>query len=622
MPAAEARRAPSADPAARLDAALRAAIAAATGLPEGDCDPQIRPSGNPQFGDFQANFAMALAKRLGTNPRQLATDVLARADLAAVADKAEVAGPGFVNILLSGAALAAALDAFDGPALGIEPATDRHAVTIDLCGVNVAKQMHVGHLRATIIGDTIARVHERLGRKVWRENHLGDWGLPIAMTLAALRRAGADLARITLEDLNRAYRAAQLEGRDDHAGMTAARATHAGPHRIAELEAQNAGAALAQEDARATLVRLQSGDAQLVADWQRIIDCTMREVFETADTLGVHLTDAHSRGESFFRERLGPTVEAFVKAGLGTEDDGAIVVRYGDRERPMLIRKRDGGFLYATTDLAACRFRVQDLGSDRVVYVVDARQRDHFKDVFDAVRMIGWHRLPDGTEAELVHVPFGSVLGPDRKPLKTRSGENFTLKALLDEAIERGTREVRARSADPNAPTAGMSGAELAAIGRAVGIAAVKYADLGSDVTRDYVFDLDRMVSFEGDTGPYLQYAHARMAGILGKALDAAAQGTARPAIDVREPAERQLALALLRYPQVVRDVAQHLDPSRLCAYLHLLATTFNGFYQQCPVLRCEDAAMRLSRLRLCAITKHVLADGLGLLGITAPERM
>jgi arginyl-tRNA synthetase len=311
-----------------------------------------------------------------------------------------------------------------------------------------------------------------------------------------------------------------------------------------------------------------------------------------------------------------------VKAGLGTEDDGAIVVRYPDRERPMLIRKRDGGFLYATTDLSACHFRVQDLKSDRVIYVVDARQRDHFKDVFDAVRMIGWTKLPDGTEAELIHVPFGSVLGADKKPLKTRSGENFTLKALLDEAIERGTREVRARSTDPNAPTAGMADADLAAIGRAVGIAAVKYADLGSDVTRDYVFDLDRMVSFEGDTGPYLQYAHARIAGILGKALDAAAHAPPRPTITVAEPAERQLALALLRYPQVVRDVAQHLDPSRLCAYLHGLATTYNGFYQQCPVLKCEDPALRASRLRLCAISKHVMKDGLGLLGITAPERM
>ncbi len=620
--AAPAAHAASADPVTRLDGALRTAIAAVTGLPAAECDPQIRPSGNPQFGDFQANFAMALAKKLGTNPRQLATDVVARADVAGIADKLEVAGPGFVNVHLAGSALAAALDSFDSPALGIAPSSATHAVTIDLCGVNVAKQMHVGHLRATIIGDTLARVHERLGRKVWRENHLGDWGLPIAMTLAALRRAGADLDRITLEDLNRAYRAAQMEGRDDHAGMIAAQGTKVGPHRIAELEAQNAGAALAQEDARATLVRLQSGDAQLVAEWQKIIDCTMREVFETADTLGVHLTNEHSRGESFFREKLGPTVEAFVKAGLGTEDDGAIVVRYPDRERPMLIRKRDGGFLYATTDLSACRFRVQDLKSDRVIYVVDARQRDHFKDVFDAVRMIGWTKLPDGTEAELIHVPFGSVLGADKKPLKTRSGENFTLKALLDEAIERGTREVRARSTDPNAPTAGMADADLAAIGRAVGIAAVKYADLGSDVTRDYVFDLDRMVSFEGDTGPYLQYAHARIAGILGKALDAAAHAPPRPTITVAEPAERQLALALLRYPQVVRDVAQHLDPSRLCAYLHGLATTYNGFYQQCPVLKCEDPALRASRLRLCAISKHVMKDGLGLLGITAPERM
>ncbi len=620
--AASAAHAASADPVSRLDGALRTAIAAVTGLPAAECDPQIRPSGNPQFGDFQANFAMALAKKLGTNPRQLATDVVARADVAGIADKLEVAGPGFVNVHLAESALAAALDSFDSPALGIAPSGATHAVTIDLCGVNVAKQMHVGHLRATIIGDTLARVHERLGRKVWRENHLGDWGLPIAMTLAALRRASADLDSITLEDLNRAYRAAQMEGRDDHAGMIAAQGTKVGPHRIAELEAQNAGAALAQEDARATLVRLQSGDAQLVAEWQKIIDCTMREVFETADTLGVHLTNEHSRGESFFREKLGPTVEAFVKAGLGTEDDGAIVVRYPDRERPMLIRKRDGGFLYATTDLSACRFRVQDLKSDRVIYVVDARQRDHFKDVFDAVRMIGWTKLPDGTEAELIHVPFGSVLGADKKPLKTRSGENFTLRALLDEAIERGTREVRARSTDPNAPTAGMADADLAAIGRAVGIAAVKYADLGSDVTRDYVFDLDRMVSFEGDTGPYLQYAHARIAGILGKALDAAAHAPPRPTITVAEPAERQLALALLRYPQVVRDVAQHLDPSRLCAYLHGLATTYNGFYQQCPVLKCEDPALRASRLRLCAISKHVMKDGLGLLGITAPERM
>lgn len=615
-----------ASPTALLDDALRASIAAVTARPAAECDPAIRPSANPQFGDFQANFAMSLAKQLGLNPRELAARVLAHAEaqgaLARVASRTEVAGPGFINIHLSAPALGAMLDSFDTPALGIVPAASPHAVVVDLCGVNVAKQMHVGHLRATIIGDTMARVHARLGRTVRRENHLGDWGLPIAMTLAALRRAGADLDALTLDDLNVAYRAAQAAGRDDEAGMRAALAAGSGPHRIAELEAQNAGAAMAQEDARATLVRLQSGDVDLVAAWQKLIHCTMRDVFETTDMLGVTLGPEHSRGESFFREELPRVVEAFVKAGLGVEDDGAIVVRFPDRERPLLIRKRDGGFLYATTDLAAARFRVQELGGDRVVYVVDARQRDHFRDVFDAVRQIGWDVLPDGTRAALVHLPFGAVLGPDKKPLKTRSGENFTLRALLEEAIERGTREVRERSAAPGAPTAGMSDADLRAIGRAVGIAAVKYADLGTDVSRDYVFDLDRMVSFEGDTGPYLQYAHARIATLLGKALDAAASAPARPALLPHEPAERQLALALLRYPQIVRDVADSNEPNRLCSYLHGLATTFNAFYQQCPVLKCEDAEIRASRLRLCAITKHVLADGLGLLGITAPERM
>ena len=614
----------AADPVARLDRALRAAIAEVTGLAPEQCDPQIRASAGPQFGDFQANFAMGLAKQRGTNPRQLATEVLARAQagLADAAERAEIAGPGFINIHLSREALARALDAFDSPALGIVPSQATHAVVVDLCGVNVAKQMHVGHLRATIIGDTLARVHERLGRRVHRENHLGDWGLPIAMTLAALRRAGTDLDALTLDDLDRAYRAAQMEGRADEAGLTAARACGAGPHRIAELEAQNAGAAMAQEDARNSLVRLQSGDPALVEAWQKLIACTMRGVFETTGLLGVKLGPEHSRGESFFREELPRVVEAFIKAGIAVEDDGAIVVRYADRERPMLIRKRDGGFLYATTDLAAARYRVQQLDGERVVYVVDARQRDHFKDVFDAVRLIGWDTLPDGTRAQLVHVPFGAVLGADKRPLKTRSGENFTLRALLDEAIERGTREVRARASSPDAPTSGMTDAQLRAIGQAVGIAAVKYADLGNDVARDYVFDLDRMVSFEGDTGPYLQYAHARIASILGRALDAAAHAPARPDFQISEPAERTLALALLRYPQVVRDVAQHLEPHRLCAYLHGLATTFNGFYQHCPVLKCEDPALRASRLRLCAVTKHVMADGLGLLGITAPERM
>lgn len=588
----------SAAPPAALESALRAAMARAAGAHAGEVDPQLRPSANPEHGDFQCNGVLALAKRTGRNPRELATQVAASlcadASVAGLLDAAEAAGPGFINLRLSERALASMLESLDTPALGVVASTEKHAVVIDLCGVNVAKQMHVGHLRATIIGDTLARVFERLGRKVWRENHLGDWGLPIAMTLARLRREGADLDRITLEDLNRAYRAAQEAPEDD--------------------------------EARQTLVRLQGGDPDLVRDWKKLIDVTMREVFHAAKLLGVTLGPEHSRGESFFKDRLAPVVEAFISKGLAQEDAGAIVVRFPDRERPLLIRKKDGGFLYATTDLAALRFRVQELGGSRVIYVVDARQRDHFKDVFDAVRLIGWDVLPDGTRAELTHVGFGAVLGKDRKPLKTRSGENFTLIELLNEAIERGTREVTERAADPQSPTHGMPPEALAEIGRAVGIAAVKYADLGSDVGRDYIFDLDRMVRFDGDTGPYIQYAHARIAGILRKAREGGAvSGSAtstRAAWLIREPAERRLVLHLLQYPRVLVDIARTLEPNRLCNWLHTTGELFNAFYQSCPVLKAEDAAIRASRLRLCELTRRALADGMGLLGIEAPERM
>ena len=611
----------TADPVALLDRRFRAAIAVALGDPSLDLDPVIKPSQNPQFGDFQANCAMALAKSRGMNPRELAAKIVAAVDLSGVAHAPEVAGPGFINVKLDLGALSAMLGAMSDADLGVVRVKQTYGVTVDLCGVNVAKQMHVGHLRATIIGDCLARVFERLGRDVHRENHLGDWGLPIAMTLASLRRQRIDLDRITLDDLNDAYRAAQAASRDDEAGLAAAMATGAGPHRIAELSLQCTDAQIAVEDAKRTLVRLQSGDPELVRDWQKLIDCTMREVFRTTGILNVRLGPEHSRGESFFRERLPKVVEEFLASGLAKEDRGAIVVPFADRERPLLIRKSDGGFLYATTDLAAVRFRVQDLLSDRVVYVVDGRQRDHFKDVFDAADLIGWNRLPDGSRATITHLGFGAVLGKDKRPLKTRSGENFTLIELLEEASERGTAEVSRRAGDPNAPTHGMSDAELAAIGQAVGIAAVKYADLSGDVMRDYVFDLDRMIAFEGDTGPYIQYAHARIASILAKSEAAIDSIRAAPFV-VREPAERLLALHLLRYGAMVQETAIALEPSRICSYLQTLANLFNGFYQACPVLKADDATARTARLRLCDLTRRVLADGLDLLGIVAPSRM
>ncbi len=616
----DASHAASADPVAVIESAFRAAIVAVLGPEFAGADPVVRPSGRPEHGDFQVNGAMALAKQAGTNPRELAARLLEAADVSAVAEAPEVAGPGFINIRLRPEALAGMLEAMDEPGLGVAPQTSPHSVVIDMCAVNVAKEMHVGHLRSSIIGDTLARTFERLGRTVHRENHLGDWGLPIAMVLWSLRRRGVDLDTLSVQDLNTAYRDAQLTGRADHRGLEAALRLHAGPHRIAELQAQNAGAEEAVAEAKRTLVALQSGDAELLADWRKIVDVTLGALFEALEIMHVRLGPEHSRGESFFRDRLAETVRAYEDAGLAETDDGALVVRFEDRERPLIIRKSDGGFIYATTDLAAVRFRTQELHADRVIYVVDHRQRDHFRDVFDASRRIGWDRLPDGATAELRHVGFGAVLGSDGKPLKTRSGENVTLRSLLEEAVARGVEQVRRRAEDPASPTHDLPEAEIAATGRAVGMAAVKYADLSNDLSRDYVFDMDRMVAFEGDTGPYLQYAHARICSIFTRAGVDEASLAGHPIV-IGEAAEKQLALLLLRYPSVVAGVAESLEPHRLCGYLFELAGAFSSFYQQCPVLKAEEP-VRSSRLRLCSLVRRVLADGLELLGIERPARM
>ena len=608
------------DPLSILDNTFRAAIAKALGE-EGNFDPVIRAAQNPKFGDYQCNAAMALAKSRGIKPRDLAERILAQVELGDVVESMEIAGPGFINITLGRAMLGRTIESMDDDRLGIPPQGDGHVITVDLCGVNVAKQMHVGHLRATIIGDSIANLHERLGWTVHRENHLGDWGLPIAMTMTALRNSGADLGQLTLDALNVAYRDAQLSGRSDVRGLEGAIAHGCGPHRIAELETQNEGAIENISDAKETLIALQSGDPELVAEWNALIDCTMREVFDTLGLLNVNIGPENNRGESFYKDKLAGVVETFIESGIGVEDNGAIVVRFEDRERPLLIRKSDGGFLYATTDLAAIRHRVHELKSERVVYVVDARQKDHFKDVFDGSRKMGWDKTPDGIESDLHHLPFGSVLGRDKKPLKTRSGENFTLRALLEEAIERGTGEVIARAEDSNAPTHGMTRDELESIGRAVGIAAVKYADLSSGVTRDYIFDLDRMIAFEGNTGPYIQYAHARISSILSKAEGEDIKWQ-NAGIQLDTAEEKPLGLAIMRYPQVILETAEQLEPHRLCTYLYDLANTYSSFYQCCPVLRNDDEDVRASRLRLCSMTRRILADGLALLGIESPSRM
>lgn len=606
------------DPKQTISSAVRAAFSVVLGDGYKDSDPVVRLSQNSKFGDYQINGIMGLAKKLGQNPRELAEKIVGAIGLDGFAQSLEVAGPGFINVTLTPSTLVDLCVGMDTASLGIKPDIDTHPIAIDLCGVNVAKQLHVGHLRSTIIGDSLARVFERLGRTVYRENHLGDWGLPIAMVLERLIHTSVDLDTLSIVDLNVAYKDAQLFAKDDRRGAITAEKICAGPHRCIELEEQNAGALTAQETAKSTLVNLQQGDESLLSGWQKLIDCTMKEVYASLDLLNVKLGPENNRGESFYRDRLGDVVECFLDANLAEEDDGALVVRFVNRERPLLIRKSDGGFLYATTDLAAVYFRTQELGCDRVIYVVDARQRDHFNDLFDAAKLVGWNKTPDGSDVELVHIPFGSVLGEDQKPLKTRSGLNVTLSSLLEEAISRGTGEVTRRSNDEKAPTHGMSKESLGTIGRQIGIGAIKYADLSNDLVRDYVFDMDRMISFEGNTGPYIQYACARIASLLEKS----GEDDFTSGLIIETPQERQLVLQLLQYGDVVRVVAQHLEPHRLCTWLFELTDAFSSFYQSCPVLKVEDNAIRGSRLRLANLTRRVIVDGLDLLGIEVPEKM
>ncbi len=614
----------SVDPIELLGRRFVEAIVAAFGSEFAETDPLVRTAQNPQFGDFQSNVAMGLAKRVGRNPREVAEAIVEQAALNDVCEKAEVAGPGFINLRLRGDALPRLLEDLEGVLKNSEHPTIRSKtrsswasgqaarVGVDLVGVNIAKQMHVGHLRSSIIGDTLCRVLARVGNDVIPQNHLGDWGLQIAMVIASLRRRGVDLDRLDLDHLEAAYRDATLDCKADRQALEAARRINAGAHRIAEWEAQVAGAEDRLDEAKRTLVRLQQGDRDIVSAWEKITAITMQACYEIYDLLDLTVTEEHNRGESFYRERLGPVVDEFIRSGVAKESQGAIVVEIEGDETPLLIRKSDGGFLYATTDLAAIRYRLQELRAQRVIYVVDNRQRDHFRKVFEAIRMIGWDRLPGGGRAELRHVAFGAVCGPDGRPLKTRSGDNIRLKDLLLEAIERAGAIVRAKN--PELPQD-----EQREVARAVGIGSVKYADLSTHLIKDYIFAWDRMLAFEGNTGAYLQNQYVRIRSIGRKAPDGV---RADAPFLVSAAEEKALALALLRYPGTISSVAETLEPHRLCQYLYDLAGAFSVFYTQCPVLKAETTALRDARVRLARLTERILGDGLGLLGIRTLERM
>jgi arginyl-tRNA synthetase len=590
-----------ADPQQVLARRVHDAIVASFGPEYGDADPLIRPSA---FADLQANVALPLGKRLRRAPREVAGELAARLDVADMCATPEVSGPGFINFTLRDDWIAAqASQLLSDPRLGLAPVANPQTVVVEYSSPNVAKEMHVGHLRTTIVGDAIARVLEFAGHRVIRDNHVGDWGTPFGMLIEHLLDVGADSAEAALltTDPNAFYQAARRKFENEPAFT---------------------------ERARSRLVRLQAGDPDTLAIWQRLVDISREYLHQVYTRLGVSLTDADIRGESFYNDMLADTVGALVEKGIATESEGALCAfpagftgRAG-RPLPLIIRKSDGGYNYATTDLAAVRYRVDKLSCDRSVYVVGSEQALHFQMIFAVAREAGW--IPEGVSFE--HAQIGMVLGQDGNRLKTREGETPRLSSLLQEGVDRARGIL-----DELDAAARFDAAELDAVAEAVGIGAVKYADLSTARESAYLFDWDRMISFRGNTGPYLQYATARIRSIFRRADGTGADGTGaedaetaarRSGVAITAGPERALALRLLSFGAMVTQLGETAEPHHLCAYLFDVASLFTTFYEECPVLKAETEALRVSRLALCALTLDVLTMGLGLLGVPAPERM
>jgi len=567
-----------------LSERLAPAFAAVAGEP---ADPVVRRS---QRADYQANGALALARRLGRDPRELAAEVLRHARLEDVCSSVEVAGPGYLNLTVDDGLLGRMLaEVARDDRLGVPATASPETAVVDYSAPNAAKEMHVGHLRSTIIGDAAVRVLEWVGHTVVRQNHLGDWGTPFGMLVEHLLDIGEAEGshELSVGDLDGFYKAARKKFDADPAF---------------------------RERARRRVVLLQSGDETTLRLWRVLVERSMEYFMAVYDRLGVRLTKADFVGESYYNGQLQSVVDELDRLGLLRKSEGAWCVfpeGFTNRDGeplPLIVRKRDGGFGYAATDLAAIRHRIRDLGGTRLVYVVGLPQRQHLAMVFEAAREAGWLVPPARAE----HVGFGSVLGADGKLLRTRAGDPVKLVDLLDEAVARAAAAVAEKNPSLDPET-------RATVAQAVGIGAVKYADLSTDRTKDYVFDYDRMLSFDGNTAPYLQYAHARICSIFRRA----GVQPPRPAggVVVSEPAERALAIELLEFGGVLGDVAESLEPHRLTNYLYGLATGFTTFYERHPVLRAEGE-VRTGRLVLCDVTARALAVGLGLLGITTPDRM
>jgi arginyl-tRNA synthetase len=579
-----------ADPREILAQRVQDALGAAFGAEYADADPVIRPS---SFADFQSNAALPLARKLGRAPRDIAADIIRHLDLTGVAEPPEVSGPGFINLTLTPEWVAArATEELADPRLGTPQADPAQRIVVEYSSPNVAKEMHVGHLRTTIVGDAVARILEFAGHEVIRDNHLGDWGTPFGMLIEHLLDVGegSPEAGLLATDPNAFYQAARAKFEGDPAFT---------------------------ERARRRVVLLQGGDPDTLRLWRDLVSMSLRYLNRIYHLLGVMLTDADIRGESFYNDMLAEVCDELQASGVAVISDGALCAfppgftgRDGE-PLPVIIRKRDGGYNYSTSDLATIRFRIRDLHVDRAIYVVGAAQALHFQMVFAVARQAGW--IPPGARFE--HAQVGNVLGTDGKILRTRSGDAIKLNDLLLEGIERARLVFDELNTSPD-----LDEAERASIAEAVGIGAIKYADLSTARDSEYVFDWDRMISFKGNTGPYLQYATARIRSIFRRAgLDLA---TVSGPIKLSEPPERALALRLLGFGSAVRQAGAAAEPHLLATYLFDVASSFTTFYEQCPVLNAPGQAARDTRLALSALTLRVLVTGLGLLGIPVPDRM
>ena len=547
----------------------------------------LQPAKNRDFGDYQINGVMGAAKKTRQNPRELAQKVANALQQNPLIATAEVAGPGFINLKLRPEKLAQYIKAsLQDEHLGIARNSKPQTIVIDYSSPNLAKEMHVGHLRSSIIGDSLNRVLTFLGHKVIAQNHVGDWGTQFGMLVAYLiEQQQNGRADLELADLEQFYRNAKVRFDED----------------------KNFA-----DTARDYVVKLQSGDASVLALWQQFVQTSLQHAQAVYKKLGLKLLPADVTGESFYNDQLQSTVNELLAKGIAVDSDGTKVVfldefKNQDSEpAAFIIQKKDGGFLYASTDLACLRYRINTLHGNRLLYVVDARQSLHFDELFTVARKAGW--LPDTVHAE--HVPFGTMMGKDGKPFKTRSGDTVKLMDLLNEAVTRASALVASKNPE-------LSADEIAHIGEVVGIGAVKYADLSKNRTSDYIFDWDSMLSFEGNTAPYLQYAYTRVQSVFRKA------GTwdNNAAITLNEAMEQQLAVELLKFEDVLDSVANTSYPHYLAAYLYQIATLFSRFYEACPILKADEAT-RNSRLQLTSLTGKTLQRGLALLGIDTLETM